>query len=204
METQRNGSSAADIVANHSPSILTSYNQKGFLRRNSTPLDRNLYLDNHEEDVSIVPELQPPPPIRPLVDSHINRDWIVVYTAAKGKNPNGMASIEGSPARKSRSGSLASSRNSSPTKRPWYPAGRRPSSSGWDGDDRDDSEGPYVVHPTFRRLFDERGRRRDKCEKSRVNRVGVGNADAGSCIFGRGGGGRWHSQQECYLTDGTA
>lgn len=159
-----------------SPASPNPYKRKGLLRRRSPPPpQRKIDLDNLSSSQGTTGELRPPPPMSPP-DSYFHdkvANDVLYATAAAG--------AEDSPLLLDFSwrGSRASSRSASPHKRPWYPAGPRPSPGGNDSPNGGGGdESAYVVHPTFRHMFEKRANGSDANRRSRVV-YGRGDARVG-------------------------
>lgn len=138
------------------PSSLSPnpYKRRGFLRRKGPPPTRKLDLSGNSSGRAATGTR--PRPLRTPSDNLFRgpADTDVYMTPGDG-HVTETTRARGSPLRNSRRGSPASSRSASPHKRPWYPAGCRPSSRESGRSSRGGHDNTYVVHPTFRHLFDE-------------------------------------------------
>ncbi len=128
------------------------YKRRGFLRRKSPKPCRKFNLDNNSGGAGAT-GIRSPLAMSPSHQHLHGKAGPGVYKATTDSQIN-FSPRRGSP-RKSRHSSPASSRSTSPHKRPWYPAGGRPSRETGQGG-RGGNESTYIVHPTFRHLFHER------------------------------------------------
>ncbi|CAM9412333.1 unnamed protein product [Ectocarpus sp. 12 AP-2014] len=139
--------STAVAAANNSPDCSTSpnpYKRRGLLRRRDPQPQRKFDIDRNSSCAGVRP---------PLLTSPVSTS-----VAPGGESPSwNSLSAPGTP------------RSNSPNKRPWYPAGRRPSSRDSGESGADDSA--YVVHPSFRHLFTERAHSSGANDPSRSRQV---------------------------------
>ena len=147
-----------------SPMSPNPYNRGGFLRRKSPPAPpRKSDLGVNSSARGRGATGTRPLPLRTPSDVHMT---------PRGRHANETRGCSPASSRSASpqkppwypAGSPASSRSASPHKRPWYPAGCRPSSG--DGESgrsvRGSQENTYVVHPTFRHIFNETANRSDR------------------------------------------
>lgn len=147
---------SVQVAVDDGPPSSTSpnpYKRRGFLRRKSPQPCRKFNLDNSSSGGGATG-------IRSRLVMSPSQQYLHgnagpgVYKATNESQGN-FSPRPGSPL-KPRHDSPASSRSTSPHKRPWYPAGARPSSRQSSRGTRGGNDSTYVVHPTFRHLFDER------------------------------------------------
>jgi len=143
------------VAVDDAPPSSTSpnpYKRRGFLRRKSPQPRRKFNLGNSRgEGVTGIRSPLVMSPSHQYFHDHASTDVYKVTTDSQDI----FSPRAGSPL-KFQHGSPASSRSTSPHKRPWYPAGARPSSRESSRSGRGGTESTYVVHPTFRHLFEER------------------------------------------------
>lgn len=174
------GQSHSTVVAaaNNSPDCSTSpnpYKRRGLLRRRDPQPQRKFDIDRNSSSTGV----RPPSLTSPASTS----------VAPGGGSPSwNSLSAPGTP------------QSNSPNKRPWYPAGRRPSSR--DSGDSGADDSAYVVHPSFRHLFTERVHSSGTNDPSRSRQVysqgphhrasGGGGENSGrrpgTAVFSVGGG----------------
>ncbi|CAM9459645.1 unnamed protein product [Ectocarpus sp. 6 AP-2014] len=143
------GQSHSTVVAaaNNSSDCSTSpnpYKRRGLLRRVDPQPQRKFDIDRNSSSTGV----RPPSLTSPTSTS----------VAPGGGSPSwNSLSAPGTP------------RSNSPSKRPWYPASRCPSSRDNGESGADDSA--YVVHPSFRHLFTERAHSSSANDPSRSRQV---------------------------------
>ena len=149
--------STIDAVVNDAPPSSTSpnpYKRRGFLRRKSPQPRRKFNLDSDSGGGSAtgMQSTLAMSPSHSYPNDHMRNDVHLSTNESRAK----FSPSAGSPQTRSGRGSPASSRSTSPHKRPWYPAGGRPTSRESNRSGGGGNQNTYVVHPTFRHLFDER------------------------------------------------
>lgn len=146
------------------------YKRRGLLpRRSPPPLQQKFDVDNCSSSKGTTGGLRPAPPTSPpgiYFDGSTGTDVKNAPTTGGGGNTYSATPAGGSPTLAGGSpilldsscrDSRASSGSASPHMRLWYPADPRPSSGGnGEVNDGGGDESAYVVHPTFRRMFDDR------------------------------------------------
>ncbi|CAB1098754.1 unnamed protein product [Ectocarpus sp. CCAP 1310/34] len=156
--------STAVAAANDSPDCSMSsnpYKRRGLLRRRDPQPQRKFDIDRNSSSAGVRP---------PLLTSPVSTS-----VAPGGESPSwNSLSVPGTP------------RSNSPNKRPWYPAGRRPSSRDSGESGADDSA--YVVHPSFRHLFTESAHSSGANDPSRSRQVYSQGPHHGSSRGGGSGG----------------
>lgn len=183
-------------VVSTPPSSLSPYpyKRRGFLRRKSAPPTARAFdvgVDSIIRRGSTGTRPLPRTPSDNLLHDSVG---INGYATPGSTFTNEMCGSRDSPMRDSRRGSAPSSRSASPNKRPWYPAGCRPSSGESGRNGSDDHESTYVVHPTFRHLFDKTANGSDAGGAR-------GQNDRGVCGGGGGVDGRLLRQHRIAVPD---